>query len=80
MSIFSKSAVVTSSELSQKANSILEVFKSTIDGLNEVISQARNQAKVKHQEAEDALAEETSLLNVAEQNESILNKLTELIK
>lgn len=80
MSIFSKSAVVTSSELSQKANSILGVFKSTIDGLNEVISQARNQAKVKHQEAEDALAEETSLLNVAEQNESILNKLTELIK
>lgn len=71
---------LTSSELSLKANNILGVFRKTIDGLNEVISQAKNQAEVKHQEAEAALAEEESLMNVAEQNQAILTKLTELLK
>ena len=51
MAIFSKTATLTSSELSLKANNILGVFRKTIDGLNEVISQAKNQAEVKHQEA-----------------------------
>lgn len=73
-------ATLTSSELSLKANNILGVFRKTIDGLNEVISQAKNQAEVKHQEAEAALAEEESLMNVAEQNQAILTKLTELLK
>lgn len=54
MAIFSKTATLTSSELSLKANNILGVFRKTIDGLNEVISQAKNQAEVKHQEAEAA--------------------------
>lgn len=58
MAIFSKTATLTSSELSQ----------------------AKNQAEVKHQEAEAALAEEESLMNVAEQNQAILTKLTELLK
>lgn len=81
MTIFSKTATLTSSELSLKANNILGVFRKTIDGLNEVISQAKNQAEVKHQEAEAALAEEEeSLMNVAEQNQAILTKLTELLK
>lgn len=71
MAIFSKTATLTSSELSLKANNILGVFRKTIDGLNEVISQAKNQAEVKHQEAEAALAE---------QNQTILTKLTELLK
>lgn len=79
MAIFSKTATLTSSELSLKANNILGVFRKTIDGLNEVISQAKNQAEVKHQEAEAALAEEESLMNVAEQNQAILTKLTELL-
>lgn len=48
MAIFSKTATLTSSELSLKANNILGVFRKTIDGLNEVISQAKNQAEVKH--------------------------------
>jgi hypothetical protein len=43
-------------------------------------SQAKNQAEVKHQEAEAALAEEELLMNVAEQNQTILTKLTELLK
>lgn len=68
MTIFSKTATLTSSELSLKANNILGVFRKTIDGLNEVISQAKNQA------------EEESLMNVAEQNQAILTKLTELLK
>lgn len=76
MAIFSKTATLTSSELSLKANNILGVFRKTIDGLNEVISQA----EVKHQEAEAALAEEELLMNVAEQNQTILTKLTELLK
>lgn len=81
MAIFSKTATLTSSELSLKAaNNILGVFRKTIDGLNEVISQAKNQAEVKHQEAEAALAEEELLMNVAEQNQTILTKLTELLK
>lgn len=80
MAIFSKTATLTSSKLSLKANNILGVFRKTIDGLNEVISQAKNQAEVKHQEAEAALAEEELLMNVAEQNQTILTKLTELLK
>lgn len=77
MATFSKTATLTSSELSLKANNILGVFRKTIDGLNEVISQAKNQAEVKHQEAEAALAEEESLMNVAEQNQ--LNCLNNMV-
>lgn len=43
-------------------------------------SQARNQADVKQKEIDAALAEKESLIAVAEQNQIILNKLTELLE
>lgn len=63
-----------------KASNILGIFKKTIDGLSDVISQARNQADVKQKEIDAALAEKESLIAVAEQNQIILNKLTELLE
>lgn len=77
---FTKTSTFTSSELSSKASNILGIFKKTIDGLSDVISQARNQADVKQKEIDAALAEKESLIAVAEQNQIILNKLTELLE
>ena len=71
---------ISSGTLSTKANKILNVFKSTIDGLKEVASEARTQAGVKQQEADAALAEKIALEDVAVQNEQILNKLQDLLK
>lgn len=79
MAFFTKTSTFTSSELSSKASNILGIFKKTIDGLSDVISQARNQADVKQKEIGAALAEKESLIAVAEQNQIILNKLTEFL-
>lgn len=42
MAFLTKTSSFTSSELSSKASNILGIFKKTIDGLSDVISQARN--------------------------------------
>lgn len=73
------SVEVTSTNLASKADDLLKVFKDTVSGLVDVISSARNQAIIKQQEAEAALAEKKALEEVAEKNETTLNKLTELL-
>lgn len=57
--------------ISKKAN--------TVSGLSGVITKAREQAAIKQQEADAALAEKKALEEVAEKNETTLNKLTDLL-
>lgn len=52
---------------------------STVSGLSGVISKAREQAVIKQQEADAALAEKQALEEVANKNEQTLNKLTDLL-
>lgn len=73
------SAEITSASLESKADSLLKVFKDTVSGLTGIISSAREQAIIKQQEAEAALAEKEALEKVANKNETTLNKLTELL-
>lgn len=69
--------------ISKKANTaadnLLKVFKNTVSGLSGVITKAREQAAIKQQEADAALAEKKALEEVAEKNETTLNKLTDLL-
>lgn len=76
MSLISKKAN-TAAELATSADNLLKVFKNTVSGLSGVITKAREQAAIKQQEA--ALAEKKALEEVAEKNETTLNKLTDLL-
>lgn len=78
MSLISKK-VNTAAELATSADNLLKVFKNTVSGLSGVISKAREQAVIKQQEADAALAEKQALEEVAEKNETTLNKLTDLL-
>ena len=60
----------TAAELATSADNLLKVFKNTVSGLSGVITKAREQAAIKQQEADAALAEK---------NETTLNKLTDLL-
>lgn len=77
MSLISKKAN-TAAELATSADNLLKVFKNTVSGLSGVITKAREQAAIK-QEADAALAEKKALEEVAEKNETTLNKLTDLL-
>lgn len=72
MSLISKKAN-TAAELATSADNLLKVFKNTVSGLSGVITKAREQ------EADAALAEKKALEEVAEKNETTLNKLTDLL-
>lgn len=79
MSLISKKAN-TAAELATSADNLLKVFKNTVSGLSGVITKAREQAAIKQQqEADAALAEKKALEEVAEKNETTLNKLTDLL-
>lgn len=78
MSLISKK-VNTAAELATSADNLLKVFKNTVSGLPGVITKAREQAAIKQQEADAALAEKKALEEVAEKNETTLNKLTDLL-
>lgn len=69
----------TAAELATSADNLLKVFKNTVSGLSGVITKAREQAAIKQQEADAALAEKKALEEVAEKNETTLNKLTDLL-
>lgn len=71
MSLISKKAN-TAAELATSADNLLKVFKNTVSGLSGVITKAREQADA-------ALAEKKALEEVAEKNETTLNKLTDLL-
>ena len=74
-----KTQTVTASGLQTSADNLLAVFKSTVSGLSEVISKAREQASIKQQEIDAATLEKAALEEVADRNESTLNKLTDLL-
>ena len=78
MSLISKK-VNTAAELASSADNLLKVFKNTVSGLSGVITKAREQAAIKQQEADAALAEKQALEEVANKNEQTLNKLTDLL-
>ena len=78
MSLISKKAN-TAAKLVTSADNLLKVFKNTVSGLSGVITKAREQAVIKQQEADAALAEKQALEEVANKNEQILNKLTDLL-
>ena len=68
-----------SKKASTAADNLLKVFKNTVSGLSGVITKAREQAAIKQQEADAALAEKQALEEVANKNEQTLNKLTDLL-
>lgn len=78
MALISKKAS-TAADLAPSADNLLKVFKNTVSGLSGVISKAREQAAIKQQEADAALAEKQALEEVANKNEQTLNKLTDLL-
>ena len=68
--------------ISKKASTAADLASSadnTVSGLSGVISKAREQAAIKQQEADAALAEKQALEEVANKNEQTLNKLTDLL-
>ena len=78
MALISKKAS-TATDLALSADNLLKIFKNTVSGLSGVISKAREQAVIKQQEADAALAEKQALEEVANKNEQTLNKLTDLL-
>lgn len=78
MALISKKAS-TAADLALSADNLLKIFKNTVSGLSGVISEAREQAVIKQQEADAALAEKQALEEVANKNEQTLNKLTDLL-
>ena len=78
MALISKKAS-TAADLASSADNLLKVFKNTASGLSGVITKAREQAAIKQQEADAALAEKQALEEVANKNEQTLNKLTDLL-
>ncbi len=78
MALISKKAS-TAADLASFADNLLKVFKNTVSGLSGVITKAREQAAIKQQEADAALAEKQALEEVANKNEQTLNKLTDLL-
>lgn len=77
MALISKKAS-TAADLASSADNLLKVFKNTVSGLSGVITKAREQAAIKQQEADAALAEKQAL-EEANKNEQTLNKLTDLL-
>lgn len=77
MALISKKAS-TAADLASSADNLLK-FKNTVSGLSGVITKAREQAAIKQQEADAALAEKQALEEVANKNEQTLNKLTDLL-
>lgn len=78
MALISKKAS-TAADLASFADNLLKVFKNTVSGLSGVITKVREQAAIKQQEADAALAEKQALEEVANKNEQTLNKLTDLL-
>lgn len=78
MDILQKS--VTSSFLQKRTNSILDVFTKTITSLQDVITNAKDQVKVKEEEIKSAQAEKEALEKIAADNQTIIDKISSLLK
>lgn len=71
---------VTSSFLQKRTNSILDVFTKTITSLQDVITNAKDQVKVKEEEIKSAQAEKEALEKIAADNQTIIDKISSLLK
>ena len=74
MAILSKS--ITASSLKAKSSGILSVFYKTIDSLQEVV---KEEAEVKQQNIDKLALEKEELMQVAQENEAVVNKLSKLL-
>lgn len=74
--ILSKS--VTASSLKAKSSGILSVFYKTIDSL-EVVKSAKQEADIKQQNIDRLALEKEELMQVAQENEAIVSKLSKLL-
>ena len=70
----------TSVDLSKKVDSVLNAFKTAIDGLNAVNTQAKASITAKKEEIETAQAEKEALETICKKNESVLAKLTAILE
>lgn len=77
MAILSKS--ITASSLRAKFSGILSVFYKTIDSLQEVVKSAKEEAEVKQQNIDKLALEKEELMQVAQENEAVVNKLSKLL-
>ena len=62
------------------SSSILDVFTKTITSLQDVITNAKDQVKVKEEEIKSAQAEKEALEKIAADNQIIIDKLGSLLK
>lgn len=67
------SKTVTASSLKAKSSGILSVFYKTIDSLQEVVNSA------KQQNIDKLALEKEELMQVAEENEAVVSKLSKLL-
>ena len=70
----------TSVDLSKKVDSVLNAFKTAIDGLNAVNTQAKASITAKEEEIKTAQAEKEALETISKKNESVLAKLTAILE
>lgn len=77
MAILSKS--ITASSLKAKSSGILSVFYKTIDSFQEVVKSAKEGAEVKQQNIDKLALEKEELMQVAQENEAVVNKLSKLL-
>lgn len=73
------SKTVTASSLKAKSSGILSVFYKTIDSLQEVVNPAKQEAEVKQQNIDKLALEKEELMQVAEENETVVSKLSKLL-
>ena len=77
MAILSKS--ITASSLKAKSSGILSVFYKTIDSLQEVVKSGKEEGEVKQQNIDKLALEKEELMQVAQENEAVVNKLSKLL-
>lgn len=69
-----------SADLLKKVDNILNAFKTAIDGLNTVNTQARAGIAAKEEEIKAAQTEKEALEAICKKNESVLAKLTAILE
>lgn len=69
-----------SADLSKKVDNVLNAFKTAIDGLNTVNTQAKAGIAAKEEEIKAAQTEKEALEAIYKKNESVLAKLTAILE
>lgn len=69
-----------SADLLKKVDNVLNTFKTAIDGLNTVNTQARAGIAAKEEEIKAAQTEKEALEAICKKNESVLAKLTAILE